>query len=238
MSLTPDLVARVHRNVPDLGPMPGATPMTDADYAAYLAQALAPVPPGSDVWIFACGSLIWRPEFPIAEQRPALLRGWHRSFCLRLVRYRGTEDCPGLMMALDRGGSCLGVIQRLNGMDAPEHLDLLLRREISVKPATNRPRWVTVECDGERRRAIAFVVHRDGFAYAGPHSLEETAAVLARACGHWGSGAEYLMNTVAHLEALGIHDRYLWRLQALVAEKIRVAAELPPVADAALNASG
>jgi cation transport protein ChaC len=227
MSLTPDLVALVHREIPDAGPVPGAAPMTDADYAEFLAQALAPVPPGSDIWIFACGSLIWKPEFPIEEQRPALLRGWHRSFCIRLVRYRGTEDCPGLMMALDRGGACQGVVQRVAGKHAQERLDRLLRREMSVKPSTNRPRWVTAECGGVRVPAIAIAAHRDGFAYAGRHSLEETAAILARACGHWGSCAEYLMNTVAHLEALGIHDRYLWQLQERVAEEIRAARERP-----------
>lgn len=220
MTLTPELVARVYRHVADPGPIPGAAPMTDSDYADYLREALAPVPRGDDIWIFACGSLIWKPAFEIEEQRPALLRGWHRSFCIRLVRYRGTEDCPGLMMALDRGGSCQGVIQRVAGKHAPERLDRLLRREMSVKPSTNRPRWVTVECGGERKAVIAIAAHRDGFAYAGRHSLEETATILSRACGQWGSGAEYLMNTVAHLEALGIHDRYLWKLQALVAEKI------------------
>jgi len=41
--------------------------------------------------------------------------------------------------------------------------------------------------------------------------LEKVANVLARACGHVGSGAEYLYNTVSHLEEFGIHDRNLWR---------------------------
>ena len=50
--------------------------------------------------------------------------------------------------------------------------------------------------------------------------LETVARRLARACGHGGSGAEYLYNTVAHLEAEGIRDRNLWRLQRLVAEEI------------------
>jgi len=45
--------------------------------------------------------------------------------------------------------------------------------------------------------------------------------VLARACGHVGSGAEYLYNTVSHLEEFGIRDRNLWRLQQLVADEIR-----------------
>jgi len=220
MTLTPELVARVHRAVADIGYIPGAEPMTDADYAEWLDRLLEPVAAGGDIWVFACGSLIWKPAFPIEEQHPALLRGWHRSFCIHLVRYRGTEECPGLMMGLDRGGSCQGVVQRVPYEHARSRLDQLLRREMSVKPATNRPRWVTVECGGARLSAIAIAAHRDGFAYAGRRSLEDTAAILARACGHWGSGAEYLMHTVAHLEALGIHDPYLWKLQAMVAERI------------------
>lgn len=221
MSLTPDLIAHVHRDVPDPGPPDGATRLTDEDFAGLARDLLAPIPAGQDIWIFACGSLIWKPACAIEEQRPAMLRGWHREFCIRVVGFRGSPDCPGLMMGLERGGACRGVMQRIAGGTAPQRLDQLLRREMSYKPATNRPRWVTVESEGERRPAIAITVDRRGIAYAGRHSAEATAAILARACGHWGSGAEYLMNTVAHLEALGIHDRYLWELQALVAEKIR-----------------
>jgi cation transport protein ChaC len=51
-------------------------------------------------------------------------------------------------------------------------------------------------------------------------SPETVADVLANACGHIGSGAEYLYNTVSHLEAKGIHDSGLWQLQRLVAERI------------------
>ena len=54
-----------------------------------------------------------------------------------------------------------------------------------------------------------------------------TAAILAEAAGHVGSCAEYLHETVASLEALGIRDRRLWRLQALVAERLRQAASSP-----------
>ena len=55
----------------------------------------------------------------------------------------------------------------------------------------------------------------------GPQVPGEVAAVLSGACGHWGSGAEYLHNTVLHLEEHGIHDSNLWHLQTLVAERIR-----------------
>jgi cation transport protein ChaC len=124
------------------------------------------------------------------------------------------------MMSLDRGGSCRGVIQRLPASSAPERIELLLRREISVKPPAHIPRWVPVTSEGMRMRAIVFAVDPTASNYCSDHTLEETAAILARACGHWGTGAEYLMHTVAHLEDLGIHDRYLWKLQARVAELI------------------
>jgi glutathione-specific gamma-glutamylcyclotransferase len=230
MSLTADLVALVHRHVPDPGPPPGFEPLTDEDHDERRAALLASHPRGDDLWLFAYGSLIWKPACEVDGQRHALLRGWHRKFCLRLVRYRGSADCPGLMMALDVGGSCRGVVQRIPAKHVAERLDQLLRRETSVKPASNVPRWVMVETDAGLQRALAFSINRKAPTYSGPHTVEETAEILAKACGHWGSGAEYLMHTVAHLEDLGIHDRYLWQLQEMVAERIKAAAkgkELP-----------
>ena len=135
-------------------------------------------------------------------------------------RFRGTVDRPGLMMGLDRGGACRGVVQRLVGSDIEERLGLLARREASSKPMTQAPRWVTVETARGKQRAIAICIIRSGPAYC-RGTPDEIADVIAHACGHWGSCAEYLMNTVRHLEALGIHDRYLWRLQELVAARIK-----------------
>jgi glutathione-specific gamma-glutamylcyclotransferase len=224
MSLTADLVALVHRQVPDPGTPRGFQPLTDEDYDRRRADLLASHSKGEDLWLFAYGSLIWKPACEVDGQRRALLRGWHRKFCLRLMRFRGSPDCPGLMMALDRGGSCRGVAQRIPAMHVEERLDRLLRRETSVKPVSNVPRWVSIETDTGKQRAIAFAIDRKGATYSGPHTLEETADILAKACGHWGSGAEYLMHTVAHLEDLGIHDRYLWKLQELVAQRIKATA--------------
>jgi cation transport protein ChaC len=233
MSLTADLIALVHRTVIDPGPPQGFTPLTDRDHDERRAALLESHPVGEDLWLFAYGSLIWKPACKVDGQHHALLRGWHRKFCLRLLRYRGSPDCPGLMMALDIGGSCRGVAQRIPAKHVEERLDQLLRRETSVKPASNLPRWVTVATEAGKRRAIAFAINRKGPTYSGPHTLNQTADILARACGHWGTGAEYLMHTVAHLEDLGIHDRYLWQLQELVAQRIRAAAtgrEMPVAA--------
>lgn len=224
MELTPELVAHVHRTVEDPGPDPELVYHTDADYRAAVEAILASHPKGEDVWLFAYGSLIWKPEVAHAEERIGTAWGWHRSFCLRLTRWRGTKDQPGLMMALDRGGQCKGVAYRLPGITAESQLDKLFRREMKAKPPSNMPQWIDIVIDRQPARALAFVVNRKGGAYTGKLSLEAVAERLSKACGHLGSGAEYLYNTVVHLEKRGIRDRNLWHLQRLVAAEIGAAA--------------
>lgn len=221
LMLTADHVARVHRDVADSGPVPGVVQHTDADYAGWVERVLATNPaPGRPTQLFAYGSLIWKPEIPHRAERRAVARGWHRSFCLRMTRFRATVEQPGLMMALDRGGQCRGVILELPPEDLTAQLDRLFRREFTVKPINSMPRWLTVQTERGVEPALGFVMNRASPYYAGRLSAPEVAATLARACGHWGAGAEYLLNTVTQLEARGIRDAGLWRLQALVAEEI------------------
>ncbi len=220
MALSAELVARVHRDLTDEGPDPGLTYHDDADYAAITADMLAQKPAGSACWLFAYGSLIWKPEIPHVAEMRGTARGWHRSFCFRVTRFRGTRAEPGLMMALDRGGQCGGMLYRLGNDDLPGQVNKLFRREFTVKPPNCRPRWITVATAEGTVPAIAFVMNRAAKAYAGKLSPDEVADVLSYSCGHWGPGAEYLYHTVAHLEAKGIHDRHLWQLQELVAQKI------------------
>jgi cation transport protein ChaC len=219
MALTPDLVARAARAVPDSGPLPGSAYLTDADYDALVRGTLAQAPP-EGLWVFAYGSLLWKPAFEFEATRRATVRGWHRAFCIRIVRFRGTPEQPGLMMSLDRGGQCRGVVFRVPADRAEASLHVLFRRELVVKPPTNEPRWLVAQTPGGPVRALGFVVNRGGRGYAGRLPPGETADLVAGAAGHWGSCAEYLMETVSHLEGLGIRDRNLWRLQALVAERI------------------
>jgi cation transport protein ChaC len=217
--LTPDLVARVERMEPDPGPDPGTSEHTDAEYDQ-VVQALLSEHRPEVLWVFAYGSLIWNPEFDSVEARRATATGWHRSFCLKLTRWRGTRELPALMLALDRGGSCNGMAYRLPSRDHRGQLGLLMRREIDANPPTNVPRWIRIQTDSGPLRALAFVADRKGPAYAGKRPLNEVARVLARAAGHWGSAAQYLLRTVTMLEQHGVRDRNLWRLQSLVANEI------------------
>lgn len=220
LALTEDLVALAHRSIEDSGPLPGVAYQSEEDYDTMVTELLRAHTTGQDAWLFAFGSLIWKPECEYMEERCGTALGWHRSFCFRIWRFRGTPDCPGLMMALDRGGQCKGVLYRLTGNTLRSQVGKLCQREITVKPPNTTPRWITVTADGVPLRAIAFVMNRNAPSYVGKLKPEEIADTLAKACGHWGSGAEYLFNTVRKLEERGIHDRYLWQLQRLVAQRI------------------
>ena len=222
MNLTAELVARVERTEPDPGPEPGTAEHTDAEFDAMVEALLSEYKP-EELWVFAYGSLIWNPEFEFLESRSATANGWHRSFCLKLTRWRGTRELPALMLALDQGGTCKGLAYRLPARDHFGQLGLLMRREIDANPPTNVPRWISVKTEGGTLRALAFVAAPDGNAYAGKLPLEKVAHVLARAAGHWGSAAQYLFRTVTMLEEHGIRDRNMWLIQSLVAQQIKEA---------------
>jgi cation transport protein ChaC len=124
------------------------------------------------------------------------------------------------MLALDRGGRCRGVAYRLPGDALKANLDRLIRREMSMVPTAFPPRWVKVVTADGPLTALTFAIDRNSGRYVNGLGDEALADVLATACGFRGSMAEYLHATVLHLEALGIHDRHLWRMQELVAERI------------------
>ncbi|AZO53956.1 MULTISPECIES: gamma-glutamylcyclotransferase [unclassified Mesorhizobium] len=220
MSLTAELVALCHREEADPGPSGSWTQLSDEDFRD-LSVRLSNEADAGPLWVFAYGSLIWKPAFESVERQRATAHGWHRSFCIDMVRWRGSVAQPGLMMALERGGRCDGVIYRLPEGEKTAQIERLLRREIDDHESVASVRWVPVRTAQGPLRALGFWVGVTGRGTSLGQPLETVARVLARACGHVGSGAEYLYNTVSHLEEFGIRDRNLWTLQQLVADEIR-----------------
>jgi cation transport protein ChaC len=219
MALTADLVARCHRDEPDLGLPSDLTPCSDADYIHH-ATALLKRRPRGPFWLFAYGSLIWKPAFDALEHRRATAHGWHRAFTMRLTRWRGTPQVPGLMMVLEPGGSCVGVAYRLPEEDRHGQMVRLLKRETASLEGMQAIRWITVGTPQGPVEALTFWTGLRGPLRVEKQDHARVAAILARACGHAGSGAEYLFHTVTKLEEHGIRDRNLWRLQHLVADEI------------------
>lgn len=225
MRLTEQHVALLRREIADPGPQlqDGFRPALDADYAREVASILETRPPGP-LWLFGISSLIWKPETAFDEKRTALVRGWHRRFCLGWdMRYRGNREEPGLMMALDRGGQCRGVVFRLPEAGLSAELDKLIRREMSMVPSAFPWRWIDVAAAEGPMRVMTFAMNRKSGRYVAGLDAEQLADVLATARGFRGSMAEYLFHTVSMLDSLGIHDRTLWSLQEKVAQRIEAA---------------
>ena len=188
--------------------------LSDAEIEASLDAMLANHPPGEDVWLFGYGSLMWNPAMHFAESKPGTVLGWHRSYCLWAHMGRGTPEAPGLMLALDRGGSSVGLLFRFPAATARAELLLPWRREMFTAAYTAR--WVRVDTDTGPLRAATFVANRAHKRYAGRLTEAVIAAHLAVAKGSLGTCVEYLEHTLAVLRAHGHTDHRLERLERMV----------------------
>ncbi len=209
--MTPEWVAEVTRRIKEAGFF---EPLSDEERAASVKRMLAAVPAGEDVWLFGYGSLMWNPMVHFREQVHGLLYGYHRRFCFWVRTGRGTHDMPGLMLGLDRGGSCRGMAFRIAAGIAEEELNLLWMREMIS--GIYMPRWVNVHTPEGKLKAITFVVDRTHQQYIQELPHEKAARHIARAGGWLGTCRAYLENTIEHLEELGFSDSYLNRLHKLV----------------------
>ncbi len=181
---------------------------------ASLRATLAGVDLSAGVWLFGYGSLIWNPAFHFTDRRTGRIWGYHRRFCLWTHLGRGRPERPGLVLGLERGGSCQGVVFHIAPESALDELGIVWRRE--MLSGAYRPRWVEVRTPAGPVRAIAFVINPEHERYAHLLSDDEVADVIATAEGWLGPCADYLVNTVDHLATLGIHDRPLEHLRARV----------------------
>jgi glutathione-specific gamma-glutamylcyclotransferase len=174
-----------------------------------------------DLWVFAYGSLMWRPGFPFEEVAHARLTGWSRAFCIYSRYHRGSPCRPGLVLGLDRGGMCEGLAFRVSAAAAPATLAYLREREqiISVYREAMVPvRLLTPE--HAEVLALTFLVERAHPSYAGRLPLAEQANLIRGAAGLSGGNIDYLANTLAHLRELSIRERELERLMALVGSHV------------------
>lgn len=164
--------------------------------------------------MFAYGSLMWRPDFAPAEARAARLVGWHRAMCILSTIYRGTPERPGLVLGLDRGGSCVGRALRVPAAEWPGVRSLLHEREMVTNVYIPRTVGVRLD-DGRRVAAYCFTVDRTHPQYW-RGTAEQGAALIRQGVGPRGSSRDYLASTIDHMDALGLREGALHRLLRLV----------------------
>ncbi len=161
-----------------------------------------------EFWVFGYGSLMWNPGFGYVERSVAHLHGYRRSLCVRSWVHRGTEEKPGLVLGLDRGGSCRGMAFRVAPGDAEGVLAYLRERELVTHVYLERRLPVSLS-DRRRVTALAYVIDRAHHQYAGALEVAEAAAVVETAVGRSGANDAYVFNTIDHLREIGIRDHWL-----------------------------
>lgn len=209
------LAERFRANAP-----PGYRMRSEPELVESLEQTLAVCPEGrlGDVHVFGYGSLMWNPAIELEETVHAHLHGYSRRFCLRLLSGRGSLERPGVMLALDRGGSCHGMALRIAASKARHELHLLWRRE--MLSYAYQARWVTVRIGGRPVTALTFVINRASERYLGKCPTEQIVEMLLTGEGHLGTSHEYFEATRASLLGLGVRDSGLDRLHRLLEARL------------------
>lgn len=162
----------------------------------------------SDFWVFGYGSLMWNPGFAHVEKSRARLAGFRRALCVRSWVHRGTQEHPGLVLGLDRGGSCVGLAFRVPGKLEAEVMSYLRQRELVTNVYVERRLRVQLD-SGQKVEAVVYVCDRAHQQYAGALGETEASDIVRAAYGKSGDNISYVMSTIEHLKALGIRDQWL-----------------------------
>ncbi len=195
-----------------------AQPLSAAELQASLRAALAPWTPGTPFWIFAYGSLMWNPNFAWDARHVATIRGYHRSFRVWSRVNRGTPENPGLVLTLECGGSCRGLVYRIESDRVQEEMHRIWTREMTFD--SYRPKWLSCVVGEESIKALCFTVNRGCSGYSGALPTEVMVNAIAGAAGRYGPAHDYLFKTTETLHAHGIRDARVEHLASLVRARL------------------
>ena len=170
-------------------------------------------------WIFGYGSLMWRPGFDFVRSEPALVHGYHRSLCVYSFVHRGTPEEPGLVLGLDRGGSCHGMAFQIAPDRWCETIAYLRAREQVTSVYVEKRKSLKLLVTGMTAEATTYVVDRTHVQYAGILGDEDLAKHVSHGRGQSGQCIDYVLSTVRHLREMKIHDPTLERLVHLLAHQ-------------------
>lgn len=212
-SFTPERIAWYQRQIEKLSGGAQAF-LSPEEREASRKVTLADYKSGDDLWIFGYGSLMWNPAIHVAESRKATLEGFHRRFCLSLHVGRASPDKPGLMLALEEGGACVGVAHRIAAEHVESETSILWMREMMSGAYT--PSWVKLKFDEGEATGVTFVINRVHKRYTGDLAEDEIARRIATAEGILGKNRDYIYRTIAELDRMGVVDEPIHAICARV----------------------
>lgn len=171
-------------------------------------------------WVFGYGSLMWRPGFSFLESRPARLAGLHRALCVYSWVHRGTEQRPGLVLGLDRGGACLGLGFKVCRTERSRVIDYLREREQVTNVYLEQWRRIRLD-DKSDVMALTYVVDRNHAQYAGKLDVACQIELVSGARGKSGANPDYVISTAQRMQQLGIRDRQLFHISQQLQAAVR-----------------
>lgn len=175
-----------------------------------------------DLWVFGYGSLMWRPGFAFIDRVPARLVGLHRGLCVYSFVHRGTPHTPGLVLGLDRGGACRGIAYRVAAAQRDAVIAYLREREQVTSVYLETMRRITLSTVPPREvRALTYVVDRSHVQYAGRLPVDRQVELVRQGVGRSGKNLDYVLSTVAEIEAQGCHDLGLRAIAARLGSERR-----------------
>lgn len=162
-----------------------------SDIIKSMYETLEERQPGAPVWLFTYGSLIWNPLLISVESQWAVLNGWRRRFCIRLLSGRASTEFSGRMLALEPGGVTKGLAFRIAETVLVQELTLVWIREMVA--GFYRPAWTVVElADGRKVKAITFVSDPSHPMYELDSTPATVAPLISSATGPIGSNSDYV----------------------------------------------
>jgi len=199
-------------------PAASAKALSPSELLGTLRAALEPWKLGTPFWIFAYGSLMWNPNFTYDARHVATIRGYHRSFRLWSRINRGTPERPGLVLTLECGGSCRGLVYRIAADRVQEEMQRIWKREMTF--GSYNPKWLNCIVGDETIKALCFLVNRACSGYAGQIPQDVVVEAMAHAAGRYGPAYDYLFKTMETLHAHGIRDTRVEQLVSLVRKRM------------------
>ena len=165
------------------------------------------------MWIFGYGSLMWKTEFNFLDKKEATLNNYHRDFCIITERHRGNSKFRGLVLGLveKNNSTCKGLAYKICHTNVNEVRNYLFHRELLEDSYIEK--IVEIIIDGKKQSALTFVCNTNSHFYHDSLTDKEKANIIRKAQGHSGKNIDYYLNTINHLNRLGIKDEKIYNIK-------------------------